>query len=420
MESRALTPFERMIDITDELHSFNAVIVLHVEPAPNPARVRNALDSLQQYSPMLQARIIADRRRSFRFDVTSPIPLEIIHGNPKTRWQQVLQKNLNTRLDSRRGPLLRVDLLAAEDCSGASILFTFHHAIMDASSAGLLLHEFLRLLEGEQASDPIPRMPDIVPYFPAPYRGPRRALALPAFMACQMADEFSFLLHSIKHPPLPLQPRGECRVFELQLSVEETRRFVQVVRSAGVTLNSTLNAALGLACQRVLFQNDRRLLRMVTFADLRPYLNPPISPKVLGNAISMLRITQPVDPGMGLWEFAKRIHPAFVDGFRRGDKFAMYLMADRVVQMILGINRVRLGTTAMSYTGPVDFPETGEFRITGVNASIANNRYGPVLSAQARLFRDRLGMDLLYIDTDLTPTQMDDLNSELRRLLTVL
>jgi hypothetical protein len=86
--------------------------------------------------------------------------------------------------------------------------------------------------------------------------------------------------------------------------------------------------------------------------------------------------------------------------------------------MMLQIKRFRVGGSAMSYIGPLDLPlEFGQYRLDGFNAYISNNLIGPILTAQSRLFRERLWVDGLFMNQDMTREKAQELFGMVRERL---
>jgi hypothetical protein len=65
---------------------------------------------------------------------------------------------------------------------------------------------------------------------------------------------------------------------------------------------------------------------------------------------------------------------------------------------------MRMGTTAISYAGPVTVGDSGApIQVRGLHAFTTNMAIGPEFSALARLFKGRIWLDYLYMDSDMSP-----------------
>ena len=419
MQNIPLIQFRRMAAIINDRYAFNVVIALHLNPRPTTDAIQMALAALQARHPELRCRIEREPHHRFIFDVKAPVPVEENHVDDLSAWPRFAEQLLNTRLDAA-GPLLHCRMLITESRDAAVLLFSFHHAILDGTSAEVLLGNFLQLLGGEITPPlpPVEPMPDLTDLLPETLRGLRRALAMAGFLARTMRGEMAYRLGVRRQASLPLQTDAQCRVLSLEWNENETRALIRATRRSGITLNSLVTTALAAATCRVLYPPTDRVIRMITFSNLRPYLSPPLPSETLGCGISMIQLDQKLPNGSSAWDIAPQFQENLLHTLRRGDKFFTYLMSDKVIAMVIRLNRVRLGDSAMSYSGPLQLPErAGPFELTGVHAFISNNRFGPVLAGQARLFRDRLTVDLQYLDSDMSPALAAQIGENFRSQL---
>jgi len=419
MQPRSLSRLERMLALTDAHHPLNVVVALRLLPAPPVEKVRPALDEIQRRHPELRARLETGGGTRFFYDVRRPIPLSgQMAGGPED-WVRLAEQGLNTRLDSAAGPLMRCTSMQLPDGSGACLVFAIHHAIVDASSLENILHEFLLEIGGEPAPEEVSApVPAVEARFPAAYRGFRGLTNNLVFALRQLKDQFSILRQGKLKASRPLPQETACQVFHFSLDERETENLVRAARRHGVTLHTTLQAAMALVVDRMTFAGAPRTDRMMTFADLRPYLHPPLAPGAPGSAFSMLPVRARRGEGDRLWALAKRIHPVFTSALRRGDKFAAYMLSERIIRMVLRYRLGRVAESALSYTGPIRLSTGyGPYRLEAVHAFISNNRFGPSLSAQARLFRNRLWVDGQVLDTETTEVKMQEMAAVFESLL---
>ena len=89
------------------------------------------------------------------------------------------------------------------------------------------------------------------------------------------------------------------------------------------------------------------------------------------------------------------------------------------MRTIFSQNSHRMSTTAVSYTGATPLPDrAGDLEVQEVHAFVSNFPIGPQYTAQARLFRRRLWLDILYLDSDLDRQEAQAIGDEMCRLLT--
>jgi hypothetical protein len=410
---RSLGRFETALTLTGEHAPFVVTVVLCLADDPGEAALRVALDALPARRPMLRARIAGDGPRRFRFAAGAPpIPLRSLPRQDPTAWQAVAEDELNAPLDRRRGPLLRCTRLAGADGGdGADLVLGFHHAILDAVSGATLVAELLALLDPGEGGGGAPAvsaedalLPPVEERFPAPWRGLRAALPLAAFVARQAADELRWRrrCRGLRRPP-PV-PGARCRILPVELPPAASAALVHRARRERVTLVGALNAALLLAVSRHLYAARPRPLRYVTFADLRPWLRPPLAAQRLGCAASMLRYTAEVDPGRGLWPLARAISLQVDRGGRRGEPFLAAHLSAAAMRALLRPGGERMAATALSYSGVARFGEAAA-RVRDSHVFVSNLGVGPEYTAQGRWFRDRLQLDVVWLEPELGDAQ---------------
>lgn len=457
-ETRPLGRFETALTLTGEHAPFVVVIVLRFAGGPGaPSRreLRTALDTLQRREPMLQVRIVSSsgRRPRYRFDSEGVpgIPLRPVSRKDHTTWRAEAERELNEDLDTEAGPLVRCAHVASGPVADASreasceVLLTFHHTAVDAVSGAALVERLLELLEAspDEASPnlsagdagparrepvrPEPESPEtealfpvVEERFPAAYRGLRGAGKLLGFLARQVADEMQVRwrlrrarARGLRQPPIVEPTR--CRILPVELSADASEALVRALRRRRITVNAALNAALLLAVHRHLYEGRARPLRYITFADLRPYLRPPISEDRLGCAITMLRYTAQLEEDGRFWPLADTISRQVDAGVRRGDRFHSVRMSEPLMRTILERRTERMAATAVSYSGVARFGDRD--RLLGSHAFVSNLGLGPEYTTLARWFRDRLQLDILYLETDLDETRAQGLADDILRTL---
>ena len=143
-------------------------------------------------------------------------------------------------------------------------------------------------------------------------------------------------------------------------------------------------------------------MRHIVLSDLRPHLRPAPPPSELGCRISMLRFTVVVEREGSFWELARDVQESTLRAARSGDRYISDSMSPRMMQVIMDRKVFRMGTTALSYPGPIDLPPSyGPFAVTGLDAFTNNFTLGPEYSALVHLFRGELSCDILYMDSDM-------------------
>lgn len=404
---RRLGGFESAEAWTGDSFAYNAVAVLRLKGRPRTAALEAALAALPRRHPLLRARL--ERQGSSWWFVVGepvPIPLRRVQRTGEERWRSVAEEEVNLAMKGGAAPLARCVLVASPgDAAASELILSFHHAIADAGSGALVCRQLLDMCAGVTrelggSTDLPPRPEDS---FPARFRGLALLPRIAAFMGRQGADEIGYQLRSrgLRNPP-PAGP-WRCCVLPVALSEAATAALVRSCRRRRVPINSAANAALLLAVQRHRYDGRALPLRWFAFPDLRPYLEPPTAPEMVASHLVTMRFTSTVGEKEAFWELARRIGGQMYRAFQRGEKFLFCLTSAGLLRLIIRLGRMRFGSVAVSYTGPLDLPEElGDgLGVRGIHAFVSNMPVGAEYTAQARLFRGRLWWDIVYLDSDM-------------------
>jgi hypothetical protein len=424
---RKLGVFETAQALTDGFAPFNVVIMLGVGGDPRPEFLRAVLDRLQRRHPLLRAHLI-QRGSSFYYETqgTPEIPLELSDSDPARGWQAAVERELNRAFDTGTGPLMRVTLCRTPGNSGRwDLVLSFHHAIIDGVGAAELIRELLdgwnELSAGSSLADldPLPLARPVEEFFPQAFKGLSARRRVLGFFARQMADEAVYRWRARGTRKPPVHESGQCRILCRDHPWEGIDSLARTARRHRVSLNSALNAALLLTVQKRLYQGQAVPLRNFNFALLRRFLDPPMPDEHLGSYHVMLRFTVPIEADQDFWELTQRINSQVHRSNRRGDKYCSLLMSAGLMRMILRQRKMRMGNTALAYTGPTAIgPSFGELSIQELHAFVSNLVLGPEYAVQARLFGDRLWWDVIYLDSDMDAVTAETIADEMiERLL---
>jgi hypothetical protein len=399
---RRLRAFEAAIAETAARRPFNIVGSLRISPAPPPGELRRALDGLQKKHPMLRAHLESrGDGRWFVDDEQRPIPVKALSPTTPDAWQVEMEACLSDQLDPSKGPLIRFSSLSDLDGEFTDLIFVAHHAILDGVSAQAMVDELLHRLAGSPTNSAQRTLTDSpASRYPARYRIPQALAALVGYAARELVRDASFQLRNggVQHR---VNPAARSKVLTRSLDQDASQRLIRAARRRRVSVNSALQAAGLLALAR--YQSDRRRqpLQSITFADLRPYLKPPLPAEQLGCAISMLRFGLILDTQSAFWDTAQKVHLLISGAATRGDKFVATHMAPAMMRFLLSQRRMRMASTALSYLGPIKLSDQyGPYQLKDVHGFVSDVDIGPAFTALAHVWRSELRWDFAYLDTD--------------------
>ncbi|HAV78821.1 MAG TPA: hypothetical protein DCX53_15835, partial [Anaerolineae bacterium] len=207
------------------------------------------------------------------------------------------------------------------------------------------------------------------------------------------------------------------RILPVQFPFDLVEPFAHRARKEGVTLNSALNAALLLSINRHLYAGEELPMRTFSFADLRPYVTPPLPAENLGLFISMMRYTVDVNSG-DFWSLVRDLHQKIYDSLKSGDKFVAAIMVEGLMKMVTRFNSFRMGTSALNYTGVVPVQtDYGMTKVVGIHGFVSAYGLGPEFASQAQLFNDRLFWDFTYLEEDMDEGMVKAIVDEIKGIL---
>ncbi|MCB9283624.1 MAG: hypothetical protein H6563_06065 [Lewinellaceae bacterium] len=424
MRLRLLSRMEQAWTITDRTYPLTAVCILRLENGPSPVVLESEWQKIQAIHPALRIAIRQDGN-DFRFEEQVPPPpirVETPGRNGDSQWETVARQLLNSSIDHSRAPLIRCVYLFDPEVAHSELILAAHHAIVDAASITQLFHQLLNGVAGNEKKSPrkpYPFPPGSDSLFPKKFKGLSLAYRLAGFFSRQFKEEWRYRKAMKGLPPTTIPSSSENGTGYLTLDEALSTALIREARKRGVSLPGLLSAALLLSVWEKKYDRIESPHRAVIFADLRPHLDPPVAPEVLGCYLSMLRFTTQLDQSSTLWTLAHQLSRSVYHAGKRGERFLYAYLSKALVQMTLRLRNQRLGTTALSFAGPLSLePQYGKVRIRDIHGYITSNPLGPVFSAFGKLFNGRIGLDIQYLTGELSPEEARSISGLVLELLT--
>jgi Phthiocerol/phthiodiolone dimycocerosyl transferase C-terminus len=423
---RELGQMEKAQASINEHYPLNAVIVVCLTNGPSGERLKKSLDFVKQQNPILGVHILRQKSRyDFESEGTPDIAVNLTERTDGGHWQTAAEEELNRGFNLAKGPLVRVTYLFNPGSGGdCELIFTFQHSIMDAVSASSFLDEFLRACSREEPCPGVEKKdqrdlrPAAEAFFPPAFQGWRRRWNVFRFLLRQGGDELLYRLRMRGKRKPPVHSSGKCRILSLRLSRETTKSLLGFCRKNKITLSSLLTAAILKSVHTHLYGGKAMPMRHIHTADLRPYLKPPLDGRQLGCYFSLLRMTVRMKENSEIGALAREVGDIAYSSLRRGDKFGAYLTSYQMMQMLFRSKSLRIGTTAVTYTGLLTLERTyGRMEVREVRAFVSNFVVGPEYSAVAKIFDGRVDWDILYLDSDMDREKAETIAQEIRAIL---
>jgi NRPS condensation-like uncharacterized protein len=412
---RTLNNIEQAFTISNEAFPLSVVCALHLTTGPDPESLKVALHQLQYRHLFLRSGILK-KKGNFYFQLLDPIPsidLTLINRTDGVTWRSVAEDALNTTFDST-GPLMKCWYLPSSENAECELIVCFHHAIIDGTSARLVLHELLSLAGG--LSLPEPENSGVISQFPTDYRKWNLLKRLVDFFGRQMKEEWNYRSKGLN---VPIPQDSTNAILTFRLSPEVSRKLSVRIGREGLSLNSVLLATIAQVVYRHRhLDKGNRLVRVVSFADLRSSMLPPVSDQELGCYISMLRFSIPISSGQSVFALAANIRKVIFKASRLGDVLMMSKMSKYVIKMILKLRNMRLGVAALSFIGKLDLqPQYGSIQLHNVNAVISNNPLGAEFSAFGKVLFGSIGLDFNYLTAEMDVQKAENIVKEVKETL---
>jgi len=406
---RELGIFEQAQYIADRYAPFHIVGVLQLESAISPHILQKSLNLLQKRHPFLSARLLHENGNLYFATLVDPnLPFRALPRWNDEHWHQVVEVELTTQIDALNGPMFRCTYIYNESQPHAEIILVISHFIADAASASHLMHELMMICASLADRVPVSvsklsLAPTLESRFPPTFKGWRMSLRMLCYVLAQMADEIVYRIRTIgkRTPQVPLE-QSMGHILSLRFSEDEIEPFAQRARREGVTLSSALNAVQLLAVNRHLYSSKKLPMRTFSFADLRPYVEPPLHAENLGLYISMMRYTVDVKGDADFWSQARDLHRKVYASLKSGDKFVAAGMSESLLKMLTRFKTIRTCASALNYSGMVPVqPRYGNIKVLEVHGFVSAFGFGPEMASQAQMFNDQLFWDFIYMDADM-------------------
>lgn len=421
---RELGSLERALIISDQYAPFHSVCVLKLESPPPPQILKQALRSVQIHHPFLQARLLKEKGRYFLATLADAIlPFHVLPRWNDEHWVQVAEVELETRIEISDKPIFRCTYLYSANHSRAEILLTFFHPIVDSASLGQLIQELLTTCasfmdERTVAVYELPPSPPVESRLPYGYRGVWLGWHILRIAVQQAGDEILYRLQTRGKRTPPLRGQSHGHILSLQFPESFVETLVRRAQLEKVTLNALLTAAMLTAINRNLYAGQYVPMRTLSFVDMRPFVEPPLTNENLACYISMLRHTVPVKGGIDFWLLVRRLQRKMNASFRSGDHFVSTVMVESLLKILTRSQSFRLGATALNFDGVSPLKtEYGGIRLVGVHQYASAYTLGPEFAGQARLFNGQLIWDFVYLDTDMSADEAKAIVEETRSIL---
>lgn len=294
--NRKLGSVEEAMEIMNRYDKYFIVTVSRIRRNLNAEILRQSLEFLQYRHPRLNSRIINSLNSLyFETEDTPKIPLRVVKKIHSEQWQEVLEEELNQKLDSSQGLARAVLVHIADDDNLCYLIITVHHAIALASSVIKLHSELLTyytqltLDKPINLNDKLPALPPVEELLPPSVKGLRGTISKLYFLLKTMS-------RTTLHQPdaLGFDKSASSNIQNYNLVVHRkldqalTQKIIYNCRQNKTTVQGALCVAMMLATAQLINSDSAKNLRVMCHSsiDIRKYLEPIISDEHLVAAFS--------------------------------------------------------------------------------------------------------------------------------------
>lgn len=428
---RALSQLEQSFTITNADYPLAAVCVLRLKNGPSDQVLQSSINKLQKYFPFLQA-FINEKNGHYWFEKDNnerSVHLKVLQRPDDNYWLKLTRKELNLGFDHSTSPLMRATYLKASPQS--ELILSFHHAILDSVFLLSFIDHLLTIAGEEEAGQsalistlprPVASSPLLADVLPAGFRMPRLLMRLFPFIFRQLKNDLIYKQRSRSVKDSPIPSSSDNDILTLGFSKEETISLIKWSRAKKLTLNSIIEACMLLLVNQYNYLGRKKMMRMVRFANLRPYLHPPVKNIVEGSFIAMMRFDVPLSQGDKIIQVAKHLDQQFIKSAKRGDKFLFSILSKFLIKKSFREKKERLSACALSFAGPVQLKaQYGNIEVSDLHSFITNNCLGPELSGFGKICFNKLSLDINFLTAETSKEKAKmmcrDLKLELLKLI---
>lgn len=342
MISRPLDPGEAFFFLSDQVSCMNFVVLAERTGLLETARIRRALDIVQQENALLQALIRWTEEDGLRFEPAAGHAIALIcHQVAAQNWHSVIEQQLSQPFPLESAPLMRclyLEIQATEmsaanaDCScvpaeSCVLALTFHHSVADGRSGTSILRQVLSLMTQDKTA-PIrsqtTHLPTMAELMPARYHWTEQPDAAKALRTTLLTDYR-------RHGVLPVMPwlateaeGREPRLMRLEFDADTSQALIAQARANGSSVHGALCAAQLLAQFKLQQTSASTPFFLSCPVDLRPHLEgvPPTSPT--GFFTSLISGAFQTGPDTDPWELAREVITQTRLQIARGEGHLLY------------------------------------------------------------------------------------------------
>ncbi|NET59043.1 MAG: hypothetical protein F6K47_23730 [Symploca sp. SIO2E6] len=365
--------------------------------------IEQSLSLLQQRHPFLQMQIVQEKDGMyFAAQATRRIPLRIVKRNKENQWLEVLEEELNYKIDIQQDPLIKLAYIPAASGSDVfDLIFFIHHSISDGICLVQLCREFLdycaRITEGEQVKvDRLPLSPPSEELLPL-----SKNVSLKFFLF-----KLKFICEQLLKKPHQLAPDIDSPVSEQKsrlvhrfLNERQTKRLCQICKKEGTTVTAALNTAMVLTLKNELAIPGDAYINAIIAVNNRQFIPSEFAHhKNLSFMAGGIWIFENIFNKASFWERARNSRQKIEQGLRSNHHFYSVLAAPYRID-ILKKGEILPTTYILSNVGRINQPKNyGCLELIENHITASNRSYKPLPILHCTTFNSKLYLTFSYAE----------------------
>ncbi|NEP59264.1 MAG: hypothetical protein F6K31_19985 [Symploca sp. SIO2G7] len=366
--------------------------------------IKQSLFLLQQRHPYLQMHIAKNTDGMyFVTQEINEIPLRIVEKTKENQWLEVIEEELNHKIDSLRSPLIKLAYIPAAIGSDLfDLIFTIHHSISDGVSLIQLCREFLNycasITDGKQVEvDQLPVSPPVEKFLA------KVSTVLPLRI---LLFQLKLILNQLLKKTVQLSADVNCPVSEQKsrlihhfLNEKQTKQLCQLCKKEQTTVTGALNAAMILAFKKQLAIAGNVYINGVIAVDNRKFIQSEFAHEQnLGLMSGGLLITEYISNNSSFWQIAKSSRQKIEQCLANKQNFYIPLSAQsRIYSFKKG--KIFPQVYILSNLGQINQSKKyGSLELIENHITISSRNYRPSLILHCTTFRSKLYLNFSYAE----------------------
>ena len=340
---RPLGTSERFYWIYDLLACTNFSVIAETDGTPSLESLKSAIARTIAIYPALRIKVNAGPGNRLVFasvtekEAIDHMDVKVISTSSIDRQ---LLKETDTQFEPGTFPMMRCRVIEGTPKDGATLLFTFHHSMTDATGGVFLVRKILAYLsspssaqavDGPEECDNDSILEAQESLYPTRYLRRRMLFGLLRRIAGKCMDALQ--RDRLKRPPAigKSDMLRQLDIIRFGLDEKQTEALIRECRTEITTVHGFLCSCLLLAIREELAADDRNdkdiSLTVITAVNMRPWLVKNIFPEnTPGMFASMIPTTHRVKASMNPWDLTRDVNKQLASGLDSGAAHMLWKM----------------------------------------------------------------------------------------------